>query len=46
MSDIQDYFDIIIKKHQTVTDNHPVRIYVNKIDNNITFGTQTFNSQL
>ena len=30
--DIQDYFDYIIKKHETVTDNHPVRIYVNKIE--------------
>ena len=25
------------KKHQTVTDNYPIRIYVNKIENRITF---------
>ena len=24
VSDIQDYFEYIIKKHETVTDNHPV----------------------
>ena len=35
--DIQDYFEYIIKNHQTITDNPPVRIYVNKIENRITF---------
>ena len=29
VSDIQDYFANIIKKHQTVTANPPIRIYVN-----------------
>ena len=33
VSDIQDYFECIIKKHQTVTNNPPVRVYVNKIEN-------------
>ena len=27
----QDYFNYIIKKHETVTDNPPAIIYVNKI---------------
>ena len=37
VSDIQHYFDYIIKKHETVTDNPPIRIYVNKIENRTTF---------
>ena len=36
VSDIQDYFWYFIENHQTVTDNPPVRIYVNKIENRIT----------
>ena len=40
VSDIQDYFEYIIKKHETVTDNPPIRIYVNKIENRITFRTK------
>ena len=30
VSDIQDYFEYIIKKHKTLTDNSLVRIYVKK----------------
>ena len=37
VSDIQNYFEYIIKKHETVTNNHPIRIYVNKIENRIAF---------
>ena len=37
VSDIHDYFGYIIKKHQKVIDNPPIRIYVNKIGNRITF---------
>ena len=37
VSDIQDYFEYIIKKHETVTDNPSTTIYVNKIENRITF---------
>ena len=37
ISDIQDYFEYIIKKYQAVTDNPPIRIYVNEIENRITF---------
>ena len=37
VSDIQDYFKYIIKKHETITDNPPVQIYVNKIKTRIVF---------
>ena len=37
VSDIQGLFEYIIKKHETVTDNPPIRIYVNKIQNRIKF---------
>ena len=37
VSDIQDYFEYIIKKHETVTYNPSVMIDVNKIENRITF---------
>ena len=37
VSDIQDYFECLIKKHEKLTDSPPVRIYVNKIENRITF---------
>ena len=33
LSDIQDYFQYIIKKHETIADNLPVQIYVSKIKN-------------
>ena len=35
ISDIQDYFEFIIKKHETLTENPPVQIYPNKIKNRI-----------
>ena len=35
MSDIEDYFEYIIKKHEAVTDNPSIMIYVNKIENRI-----------
>ena len=41
VSDIQDYFEYIIKKHETITDNPPVQIYVNKIKNRIVFKMKT-----
>ena len=37
VSDIQDYFEYIINKHETVADSPSIRIYVNKIENRITF---------
>ena len=33
--DIQDYFEFIIKKHGTLTENPPIQIYPNKIKNRI-----------
>ena len=37
VSAIQDYFKNIIKKHETIADNPPAQIYVNKIKNRIVF---------
>ena len=37
ISNIQDYFEYIIKKHETLPDNSPIRIYLNKIENMIKF---------
>ena len=37
ISDIQDYFEYILKKHSQSVDNPPIRIYVNRIENTITF---------
>ena len=33
IADIQDCFESIIKKHETLTENPPVQIYPNKIKN-------------
>ena len=37
ISDIQDYFKYILKKHIESVDNPSIRIYINKIENRITF---------
>ena len=37
ISDIQDYFEYILKKHSESVDNPSIRIYINKIENRITF---------
>ena len=41
VSDIQNYFEHIIKRHRKVTGNNPIRIYVNKIGYRITFKIKT-----
>ena len=41
IADIQDYFEFIIKKHETFTENPPVQIYLNKIKNRIVFKIKT-----
>ena len=41
IADIQDYFEIIIKKHETLTENLPIQIYPNKIKNRIVFKIKT-----
>ena len=41
ISDIQDYFEHIVKKHETMANNPPVQIYVNKIKNRIVFKIKT-----
>ena len=39
--DIQEYFEFIIKKHDTSAENPPVQIYPNKIKNRIVFNIKT-----
>ena len=41
ISDIQDYFEFIIKKHETLAKNPPIQIYPNKIENRIIFKVKT-----
>ena len=41
IADIQDYFESIIKKHETLTENLPVQIYPLKIKNRIVFKIKT-----
>ena len=41
ISDIQDYFEFIIKKHETLTENPPIQIYPNKNKNRIVFKIKT-----
>ena len=41
VSDIEYYFEYIIKKHKTITDNPLVEIYVNKIKSRIAFKIKT-----
>ena len=40
-SDIQDYFECILKQHDENVDNPSIKIYVNKIENRITFKIKT-----
>ena len=37
ISDIQDYFEYILKKHSENVDNPSIKIYVNNIENRVTF---------
>ena len=41
VSDIQDYFEYIIKKYEEKTDNPSIRIYVNETENRIRFKIKT-----
>ena len=41
VSDIQDYFEYVLKKHGENFDKPPVQIYVIKIENRITFKIET-----
>ena len=41
ISDIQDYFEKILRKHGVKIDNLSIRIYVNERENRITFRIKT-----
>ena len=37
VSDIQDYIEYIIKKHETLTTIPPIYVYINRINNRLVF---------
>ena len=37
VSDIQDYFEYIIKKYKTVAESSTTKIYINRIENRVVF---------
>ena len=39
--DIEDYFECIIRNHETIADNSPPQIYTNKIKTRIAFNIKT-----
>ena len=41
VSDTQDYFDYIIKKHEAVPDNLSITMYINKVEKINTFKIKT-----
>ena len=41
LPDIQDYYEYILKEHGEKIDNPSIRIYVNRIENRITFKIRT-----
>ena len=41
ISEIQDYIEYIIKKHETIVENAPILIYANTINNRIVFKIKT-----
>ena len=41
ISDIQDYFEFIFKKHETLADYPGIKIYPNKTKNRIVFKVKT-----
>ena len=41
ISEIQDYFEYIIKKHETISENAPILMYANTMNNRIVFKIKT-----
>ena len=41
ISEIQDYIEYIIKKHETISENAPILIYDNTVNNRIVFKTKS-----
>ena len=41
ISDIQDYFEFILKKHETLAEDSPLEIYPNKIKSRFVFKIKT-----
>ena len=38
---LKDFFEFIIQKHKTLTEDSPIEIYPNRIKNRIVFKTKT-----
>ena len=41
ITDIQDFFEYVLKKNSEYVDNPSIKIYINKIENRITFKIKT-----
>ena len=41
MDHIPDYFECIIKNHETIINNSPIQIYINRIKNSVAFEIET-----
>ena len=41
MDQIPDYFECIIKKHETIINNSPIQIYINRIKNSVASEIET-----
>ena len=41
VSDIQEYFKYVLKRHGTVINNPSIMIYINIIENGVTFKIKT-----
>ena len=41
MDQIPDYFECIIKKHETIINNSPIQIYINRIKNSVACEIET-----
>ena len=41
VSDIHTYFECIIKKHEALTANPPLQVYLNRPENQVTFKIKT-----
>ena len=46
ISDIQDYLEFIIKRHETLTENPSIQIYPNNVKNRIVFKTSGYKLEL
>ena len=46
ISDIQDYFEYILKKDSGNVDDPSIKTYVNKVENRVTFKIKNYNLKI